>query len=104
MTKLFLLPGGLICDAIGLTEDGESRQILRMFLNTLILGAVGVAIVLAIAVAAPSTALAGPMNLADPVLVSSQPSTTWHDRTTTWQSGQFQKYHRLHQMVHAGRH
>jgi len=35
MTKLFLLPGGLICDAVSLTEDSESRQILRMFLNTL---------------------------------------------------------------------
>jgi hypothetical protein len=35
MTKLFLLPGGLICDAVGLTEDSKSRQILRMFLNTL---------------------------------------------------------------------
>jgi hypothetical protein len=33
MTKLLLLPGGLICDAVGL-KDSESRQILRMFLNT----------------------------------------------------------------------
>jgi hypothetical protein len=31
MTTLFLLPDGLICDAIGLTEDSESWQILRMF-------------------------------------------------------------------------
>jgi hypothetical protein len=36
MTKLFLLPGGLICDAVGLIEDSDNRQILRMFLNTLI--------------------------------------------------------------------
>jgi hypothetical protein len=35
MTKLFLLPGGFICDAVGLTEDSDNRQILRMFLNTL---------------------------------------------------------------------
>ena len=42
MTKLFLLPGGLICNAIGLTEDSDNRQILRMFLNTLIWGAAGV--------------------------------------------------------------
>jgi hypothetical protein len=36
-------------------------------------------VVLAIAFVAPSTlALAGPMNLADPILVPSQ-SSTWHD-------------------------
>ena len=46
MTKLFLLPGGLICDAVGPTEDSESRQILRMFLNTLIWGAAGVVTIL----------------------------------------------------------
>ena len=46
MTKLFLLPGALICDAVGLTEDSEHRQILRMFLNTMIWGAVGVIIIL----------------------------------------------------------
>jgi hypothetical protein len=64
------------------------------------------ALVLAIAFAVPSTlARAGPMNLSIPVLVSSKsPSTTWHDRTTTWQSGQFQKHPRLQQMLHAGRH
>ena len=45
MTKLFLLPGGLICDAVGLTEDSD-RQILRMFLNTLIWGAAGVITIL----------------------------------------------------------
>ena len=44
--KLFLLPGGLICDAVGLIEDSESRQILRMFLNTLIWGAAGVIMIL----------------------------------------------------------
>jgi hypothetical protein len=26
MRKLFLLPGGLICDAVGLTEDSESTR------------------------------------------------------------------------------
>ena len=50
MTKLLLLPGGLICDAVGLTEDSDNRQILRMFLNTLNWGAIGVTIVLAMAV------------------------------------------------------
>jgi hypothetical protein len=46
MTKFFLLPGGLICDAVGLTEDSDNRQILRMFLNTLIWGAAGVITIL----------------------------------------------------------
>jgi hypothetical protein len=46
MTKLFLFPGGLICDAAGLTEDSDNRQILRMFLNTLIWGADGVIMIL----------------------------------------------------------
>ena len=46
MTKLILLPGGFICDAVGLTEDGDNRQILRMFLNTLIWGAAGVITIL----------------------------------------------------------
>jgi hypothetical protein len=46
MTNLILLPGGLICDAVGLTEDSDNRQILRMFLNTLILGAAGVITIL----------------------------------------------------------
>jgi hypothetical protein len=52
-------------------------------------------IVLAIAFAAPSTlALAGPMNLADPVLVPSQASTSPDDHTDTWQTGHgfFQRY------------
>ena len=46
MTSPFLLPGGLICDAVGLTEDSDNRQILRMFLNTLIWGAAGVVTIL----------------------------------------------------------
>ena len=46
MTKFFLLPGGLICDAVGLTEDSNNRQILHMFLNTLIWGAAGVITIL----------------------------------------------------------
>ena len=39
MTKLFLSPGGLICDAVDLTEDSDNRQILRMSPNTLICAA-----------------------------------------------------------------
>jgi hypothetical protein len=46
MTKLFLLPGSLVCDAVGLAEDSDNRQILRTFLNTLIWGAAGVAVIL----------------------------------------------------------
>jgi hypothetical protein len=40
------LPGGLICDAVGLTGDSDNRQILRMFLNTPIWGAAGVVTIL----------------------------------------------------------
>ena len=50
MTKLFLLPGGLICDGVGLTEDSDSRQILRRFLNTLIWGAAGVITILLLSI------------------------------------------------------
>jgi hypothetical protein len=46
MTKLFLVPGSLICDAVGLSEDSDSRQILRMFLNTLMWGAAAVITIL----------------------------------------------------------
>ena len=46
MTKPILWPGGLICDAVGLTEDSDNRQILRMFLNTLIGGAAAVITIL----------------------------------------------------------
>jgi hypothetical protein len=35
MTKLFLLPGGLICNATGLIDANDNRQ---MFLNTLTRG------------------------------------------------------------------
>jgi hypothetical protein len=35
---IILLLGGLIRDAVGLREDSDNRQILRMFLNTLIWG------------------------------------------------------------------
>ena len=38
MTKLFLLSAGPICDTVGL-KGSDNRQILRMFLNTLIWGA-----------------------------------------------------------------
>jgi len=47
MLKL-LSPGDWIADAVGL-DDGENRQILRMFINTLAYGIVAVAVALAFA-------------------------------------------------------
>jgi hypothetical protein len=49
MTTLFLFPGEIVCGLAGLRQDNDDRQILRMFVNTLVWGAVGVAIVLTIA-------------------------------------------------------
>jgi len=41
----YLSPGDLLSDAIGLGDD-ENRMILRMFINTLVWGAVGTALVI----------------------------------------------------------
>ena len=49
MTALFLFPGEIVCGLAGLGQDNDDRQILRMFVNTVVRGAVGVAIVLMIA-------------------------------------------------------
>jgi len=49
MTNLLLLPGDLICNAFGIAENSDHRQILRSFLNTMIWGAVGTAIALRLA-------------------------------------------------------
>lgn len=46
MTMLFLFPGEAACHLAGLRHDDDHRQILRMFVNTLVWGATGVAIVL----------------------------------------------------------
>lgn len=46
MTALFLLPGEVICHLAGLRQDNDHRQILRMFVNTLVWGATGIVIVL----------------------------------------------------------
>jgi hypothetical protein len=48
MTRLFLMPGSLICDAVGLREDSDHRQILRMFLNTLVWGLASVIVAVAL--------------------------------------------------------
>jgi hypothetical protein len=39
--RLFLLPGDLVCDWAGLPKDSDHRQILRMFLNTIVWGGLG---------------------------------------------------------------
>ena len=44
--RIFLLPGDLICDWVGLAKDSDHRLILRMFLNTIVWGAVGVVLAL----------------------------------------------------------
>lgn len=46
MTKLFLLPGDLICNAFGLVGESEHRQVLRSFFNMLIWSAVAIAVTL----------------------------------------------------------
>lgn len=48
MTRLLLLPGDLVCDAVGIAETSDHRQILRMFLNTMIWSAVGIGITLSV--------------------------------------------------------
>lgn len=48
MTKLFLLPGDLICRSVGLKEESENKQVLRSFFNMMIWGAVGLAVMLAV--------------------------------------------------------
>ena len=42
-----LLPGDLVCNAVGFVGESDHRQILRSFANMLIWGAVGVGIALA---------------------------------------------------------
>jgi hypothetical protein len=49
MTALFLFPGEIVCGFAGLKPNSDDRQILRMFVNTLVWSAVGVASVLIIA-------------------------------------------------------
>ena len=46
---LFMLPGNLASDLVGLEHDSDHRQILRMFVNTLFWSAAGaLAVVLAL--------------------------------------------------------
>lgn len=46
MTKLFLLPGDLLCDAFGLKGESDHRQILRSFFNMMIWGAISIGVTL----------------------------------------------------------
>lgn len=42
MLSFLLLPGNMACDMSGITRESEHGQILRMFINTLVWGAVAV--------------------------------------------------------------
>ena len=44
--KLFLQPGDWLCDMLGMTKDGEQRMIFRTTVNTIVWGAVAVAIII----------------------------------------------------------
>ncbi|HRD76254.1 MAG TPA: hypothetical protein PK264_09980 [Hyphomicrobiaceae bacterium] len=46
LARLVLLPGDLLCNAFGLEGESEHRQVLRSFFNTMIWGAVGIAVTL----------------------------------------------------------
>ena len=49
MTRLFLLPGDLLCDAFGLKGESDHRQVLRSYFNMMIWGAIANAVALKIA-------------------------------------------------------
>ena len=42
----FLNPGDRLADLVGLTPGSDNRQIFRMFMNTLVFGAIGVVAIL----------------------------------------------------------
>ena len=48
MTALFLLPGDLVCNAMGVPGESDHRQVLRSFINMMIWGALATAAALAI--------------------------------------------------------
>lgn len=49
MARLFLLPGDFVCDALGLAEKSDHRQIMRSFVNMMIWGAISITIALQLA-------------------------------------------------------
>ena len=46
MLRLFLLPGDLLCNAFGLSQESEHRQILRSYFNMMFWGAVAIGVTL----------------------------------------------------------
>lgn len=46
MIRLFLMPGDLVCNAVGLRGESDHRQVLRSFFNMMIWGAIGLAVML----------------------------------------------------------
>ncbi len=44
--RFLMMPGDLVCDWVGLEPNSDNRQILRMFLNTVLWGAIGVSLAL----------------------------------------------------------
>lgn len=49
MSRVLLLPGDLICDAVGIPAASDHRVILRSFLNIAIWGAASMAVALKLA-------------------------------------------------------
>ena len=49
MTRLFLLPGDLLCDAFGVPLAKDHRQVLRSYFNIMIWCALAMAVALKIA-------------------------------------------------------
>lgn len=48
MTRLFLLPGDLLCNAFGLKGDSEHRMVLRSFFNVMIWSAISIGLALTV--------------------------------------------------------
>jgi hypothetical protein len=48
MSRLIVLPGDLVCDALGLPADSDHRQVLRSYINIIIWGALATAAALKI--------------------------------------------------------
>lgn len=49
MLSIFLLPGDLVCDAVGIPASSDHRMILRSFVNMIVWSAVAIAVALWIA-------------------------------------------------------
>jgi len=49
VTRIFLLPGDLLCTAFGLVGESDHRQVLRSFFNMMIWGAITIGVALMVA-------------------------------------------------------